>query len=232
LFLLQAAMTLSPTAASTGGSVTATATGLATADTTGAPLSYSIVWNAGLTANGITTGVVVGTLVPLSNGAATASFTVPPNASPGSYTINIVQSGSLGTAPGSTNGEQTGTYLLVAPPSLSVGGGGTGVGQGTLTASGSATEASVSGTPTISQSFTNTQTSGSLSVYMWVNVMNAQGQTVGVFLGSATIAAGTSGTIGAALFNLPSGTYTAQVFCTTTSGVVVSTTSTTSSFSV
>jgi hypothetical protein len=67
---------------------------------------------------------------------------------------------------------------------------------------------------------------------MWVSVQNAAGQTVGVFLGSATIAAGGSSTIAAALFNLPSGSYTATTFVTTTSGIVVSSTSSTSSFSL
>jgi len=89
----------------------------------------------------------------------------------------------------------------------------------------------VSGFPTVQQTFTNTA-SGTLSVFMWASVLNAAGQTVAVNFGSATMSAGQTVTIGTPFLNLPSGTYTASVFVTTTTGIVISGTSSTASFTV
>jgi len=67
-----------------------------------------------------------------------------------------------------------------------------------------------------------------LSVFMWADVENSQGQTVGVYLGSATIGAAQNSTIDTALFNLSPGgygnpgNYAVTVFATTSSGVVLS----------
>ncbi|MDV3244770.1 MAG: hypothetical protein LYZ66_06325, partial [Nitrososphaerales archaeon] len=123
--------------------------------------------------------------------------------------------------------------VLAQPPTLTVGAPSTSfLTTGTFVATGSATEAVVNGLPTVSQSFTNTYT-GSLSVIMWVSVLNSAGQTALVQIGGpATVAAGATATMQAALFNLPSGSYTATIFLTTSSGTVVSTTSTASSFTV
>jgi len=207
-FVLQAAASLSPTSTTPGSSVTVTGSGLDAGQTYNVVLrlgASNLVVVAGMTANGV--------------GAATASFTVPASTAPGSYQILLTRTSD-------------GKRALVSPPTLTVSASATGgLTAQTLTSSGAPAEAAVNGQATVSQTFTNTASS-SLSVYMWVSVQNAAGQTVGVFLGSATVTAGGSSTIAAALFNLPSGTYTATTFVTTTSGIVVSSTSSTSSFSL
>jgi hypothetical protein len=64
-----------------------------------------------------------------------------------------------------------------------------------------------------------------LSVFVWMAARNSQGQTVGLFLGSATIGSGGSVAVFVPAFNLPAGTYTASVFATTTGYIAVSATS-------
>jgi len=214
-FILQSSLALSATTATPGQTLSLTARALASGQ------SYSVIFNYAVTSSGGSyTGITVGSLVGGTDGSATGQITVPASASSGSYPIQLIRTGTTGV-PAS----------LSVPPTLTVSSSPSGIGTTTLTPSGTASESVVSGTPTVSQSFTNTA-SGPLSVYMWVSVSNSAGQTVGVFLGSSTIAAGATSQIGAALFNLPSGTYTATVFCTTPAGVVISTTSTTTSFSV
>ncbi len=215
-FILQASLKLSASTATAGQTVSVTASGLANT------IAYSVVFNYMVGTSGTSfSGTTVGSLVGGTDGTASGAFTVPSTAAAGTYAIQLVRTG----------GTTTSFAALALAPTLTVSSSATGLTTTTLTPSGSASEATVSGTPTVSQTFTNTAT-GSVSVYMWVSVKNSAGQTVGVFLGSATMASGATATIGAALFNLPSGSYTASVFVTTTSGVVVSTTSTTSSFSV
>jgi len=215
-FFLEAALGFASSSASAGGSVSYTATGLC------ASTGYNIIFNYALSSLGTTyTGTTVGSFVSNSNGGATGTFTVPPSAAQGAYEVQLTRVGG----PTSILG------VLSAAPSLSVGPTSvSGVGTSTFTATGTPSESTVNGQPTLSGTWTNAYT-GSLGVYMWVDVMNAAGQTVGVYLGSATAASGSSVTIAAALFNLPSGTYTATVFLTTTSGTVVSKTST-ASFSI
>jgi len=214
-FILQSNLKLSANTATPGQTLTLTASALANGQ------AYSVIFDYAVTSSGNSfNGVTVGSLVGGTDGTATGQFTVPSGAASGSHTIQLIRTGTTGIP----------ASLSVAP-TLTVNSSPTGIGTSTLTASGGATEAAVNGQATVSQTFTNTA-SGPLSVYMWVSVTNSAGQTVGVFLGSATIAAGATTPIGAALFNLPSGTYTATVFVTTTSGIVVSSTSTTSSFSV
>jgi len=214
-FILQSSMKLSATSAAAGQTLSVTASALAFGS------SYAVIFNYQVNPFGTAfTGTTIGSLVGGADGSASGQVTVPSNAAAGTYVVQLARISPTTSALGVLANQLT---LTIGAPS--------GVGTSTLTASGSATEASVSGQATVSQSFTNTA-STSLSIYMWVSVKNSAGQTVGVFLGSATIAAGATTSIGAALFNLPSGTYTATVVCTTTSGIVVSSTSTTSSFSV
>ncbi|MDV3244077.1 MAG: hypothetical protein LYZ66_02730 [Nitrososphaerales archaeon] len=62
--------------------------------------------------------------------------------------------------------------------------------------------------------------------------MNSEGQTAGVFLGSASMGPGQNATINVPLLNLPGGydSYAAQVFATTASGIVLSDTATSAPF--
>ena len=71
----------------------------------------------------------------------------------------------------------------------------------------------------------------SLSIIVWVDLTNAGSQTIGILATQATIAAGQSLTVDNPIFGLTPGTYTALIFVTTVSGVVVSA-SVTISFSV
>lgn len=216
LFLLQAGMSLSPTAGAAGSSATASASGLSVSN------NYNIVWDAALTSQGITSGIVVGTIVPLSDGTGSATFTIPANAASGVHSVSLVIGGLLGT---------TGAvFQLITAPTFNVGGVTGAVGTSTLTPSGTPAKSTTGPTPAITASFTNTL-STSLTVYMWVSVTNSAGQSVGVLAGGATIGAGQTVSIPAPI-NLPSGSYTGTVFCTTSSGVVISTTSASFSFSV
>jgi len=209
IWVLQASATLSSSSTTPGTSLTISATGLDASST------YNVVMNK----------VTVAALLSNSAGSGSATFTVPSTIAPGSYPVYLTAATNEVTG-------FAGKRVLVSPPSLTVSASATGgLTAQTLSSSGAPTEAAVNGQATVSQTFTNTASS-QLSVYMWVSVQNAAGQTVGVFLGSATIAAGGSATIAAALFNLPSGSYTATAFVTTTSGIVVSSTSSTSSFSL
>lgn len=231
-FIYHTTLALSSTAGPAGSTITVTANGLKSDGTV-----YNVIFNcipgmfvpstcSGAGSGSAPANLVVGALVANSLGYASGPITIPAGAAAGSYEIGVtVSSNGAGAHP-----TTIGTQVLAIPPIFTIGAP-SGVGTTTLTPSGSAAESLVNGQATVAQTFTNTA-SGPLSVYMWVSVMNTAGQTVGVFLGSATIGAGSSASIGAALFNLPSGTYTAQVFVTTTSGIVVSTTSTTSTFSV
>lgn len=217
-FILQSTMTLSNSSAAAGSTLSVSAGGLIFNQ------PYVVVFNYGVNTQGTAyTGTVVGALLGGSDGTASGQFTVPAATSAGAYTVELVQSPCV-AFPACVALTSPPTLTVTAPPT-------TGLTTKTFSPVGSATESVVSGQPTVSQGFTNTG-STTLSVYMWASVQNAAGQTVGVYLGSATVASGATTTIGAALFNLPSGTYTATVFLTTTSGIVVSTTSTTSSFSV
>jgi hypothetical protein len=88
------------------------------------------------------------------------------------------------------------------------------------------------GMPVVYQDFVSHSSCPHLPVYLWVAVQNSEGQTVGVFLGSATLSPNATAQIGAALFNLPSGRYTATAFLALYSNVVVSVTSTSRPFTI
>jgi len=161
---------------------------------------------------------VVASFAASSLGSGTAAIPVSSSMAPGSYTVELRDSNNY--------------YSLVSPPTLTVSSSAVTLGTSTLTPSGSPAESVVNGQPVITGTFTNTAGT-SLSVWMWVNILTSTGASSGyVYIGSATMASGQSVPIGATLLNLPHGTYTAQVFVTTTSGIAVSTTSTTASFTV
>ena len=62
----------------------------------------------------------------------------------------------------------------------------------------------------------------SLQVIVWMDLMNAGGQTVGIGITMVTLQAGQSLTVDNPIVaGLPHGTYTAMIIATTVSGVVV-----------
>ena len=62
----------------------------------------------------------------------------------------------------------------------------------------------------------------SLSIVVWMDITNAGSQTIGISTAQATMASGQSRTFDIEIFGLSHGTYTALIFVTTVSGVVVS----------
>lgn len=106
------------------------------------------------------------------------------------------------------------------------------VSTSTVTATSTANESVIYGEPVITQGFVSHYNYSVLDVYLWVSAMDSRGQTVGVFIGSATMEPSVPIDVGAVLFNLPSDLYTATVFLTTTNGIVLSSTSTTTEFRV
>ena len=58
--------------------------------------------------------------------------------------------------------------------------------------------------------------------FVWVVVKNSAGQTAGVFVGSITVNQATTISVFVPTFNLPSGSYVANIFATTTSFVAIS----------
>lgn len=69
--------------------------------------------------------------------------------------------------------------------------------------------------------YTNTY-SQALSTFVWVVAKNTAGQTLGIFVGSATMDSAAAVTVFVPTFNLPAGSYAATIFATTTSGVAIS----------
>ena len=206
-FILQATASLSSSTAAPGGSVTLSATGLAASST------YNVVLKSSSGAK-----FTVAAFVTSALGAGTTTVPIASSMAAGTYTVELLNSNSK--------------YALVSPPSLTVSSSAVTLGTSTLTATGSPAESVVNGQPVITGTFTNTAGT-TLSVWMWVNILTSTGASSGyVYIGSATMASGQTVPIGATLLNLPHGTYTAQVFVTTTSGIAVSTTSTTAAFTV
>ena len=216
-YLLQASLGLNATSEPAGHAFIATGSGLYPSS------SYNVVWNAGITAQGLTSGQVIGAFTTNSQGSGAATVTVPASAASGSYSVSLMRATD-------TLGISGKFFVIVSPPSISVGAVSGSLGTNTLTASGTPAKSTTGPTPAITASFTNTLSS-SLSVYMWVSVTNSAGQSVGVLAGGATIGAGQTVSIPAPI-NLPTGTYTGTVFCTTSTGVVISTTSSSFTFSV
>jgi len=211
-FELQANLNLNMSSAPIGHNVIASAHGLAS------NAAYNIVFNYQVTALGLGyTGQVVGAILSNSVGAGSATLTVP-NVASGSYTIELANIA-------------TGSISIASAPVLSVTtSGGNCSNQGT-------TCMSVTGTPGVQTlgaykgivaTYTDNSNAAQTGV-VYAVVHNASGQTV--YYTTATISpAGNGGTQVAdlILFGLPSGSYTATLFVTSTGGTAISGTTTVS----
>jgi len=211
-FELQANLNLNMTSAPIGHNVIATAHGLAT------NAAYNIIfaYQPGVFAG--YTGTVVGAILSNTVGAGSATFTVPSVAA-GSYTIELVNIAHSNIA-------------IATAPTLSVTtSGGNCSNQGT-------TCMSVTGTPTVQTigggtkgivaTYTDNSNTAQTAIVFAV-VHNAAGQTV--YYTTATISPAANGGSAVAqlvLFGLPSGSYTATLFATSTGGTAISGTTTVS----
>ncbi len=209
-WILQAQMTLSKSSGSAGDIVSVSATGLI------AVAAYNIVWN--YASGGTTstyTGSIVGAITTNGVGSASSSFTVPSNASPGTYTVGLVVIADGGA-------QTAGSKALVTPPTFHVGG--TGVGTSTLTP-GSPSQTTLAGNPAVSITYTNTLTASTTAIAYAV-VTNSQGQIVYYTTSSMTFAASGSQTAYLVIAGLPHGTYTVTVFAISSNNIGFSTSST------
>jgi hypothetical protein len=219
-FLLQASAALNMTSAPSGHNVVITAHGLV------ASTGYNILFAPYVTgAFGAIGGTIVGAILTNTNGAGTATFTVPSN--------YLTQSGSQGVATGTSYTIQLQTtgdtdVALAAPPTVSVGSVGgqcTSQGTGCMTLSGQVSIQTISGYKTAVTSWTN-NSNAPVTAIVYATARNAAGQTVLISTGTITASAGASATAYDVLFGLPSGTYTVNLFVTSTGGVAISTSST------
>jgi len=212
-FVYGAVATLSASSGAAGTSVTITANGLNQADG-----PYGIIFNCipnnnvPFTCTGIASGptpgnIAIGALIPNALGAASTTITIPTNAVSGTYVIQVA------TAAGAWSLANPVTYTVGAP---------SGVGVNTLTP-GSPSQTTLQGNPAISLSYTNTLSS-SITIVGYAVVTNALGQVVLYTTASATLTPGGSQTGYFVLAGLAAGSYTVSVYAISSTGVVVSTT--------
>jgi len=90
-----------------------------------------------------------------------------------------------------------------------------------------AAQASVGGSNGVQVVYTDTY-SQALPAFVWVVARNSVGQDVGVFVGSAATSSGARVTVFVPTSNLPTGSYNATIFATTTSFIAISQASTVS----
>jgi len=210
LFVLSGQASLNSTSEPAGHNAVLTATGL------GNQCTYDIIFNYAVNPQATAfTGQVVGAFVTSTVGAGSATFTIPSTAAAGSYTIQLARVGTalLG--------------ILNIPDTLTV-----------TTAAGACTSTTCfsAGTPTQTTSgifqvlqvpFTNSA-SGSVTGIVYAVVHNAAGQTVYYTTATITPAGGAQTTATLVLSGLPHGTYSVTYFVTSTAGVAISSTGTTS----
>jgi hypothetical protein len=219
-FELQASATLNMTSAPAGHNVILTAHGL------NANRGYNIVFAPTFSTTNSIAGTPVGAILSNSNGAGSATFTVPgtiqtPSGSQAvtagvAYEVELTEVGNSAAA-------------LAIPPSMTVGGT-----SGSCTNQGTAC-LSVNGTPTVQTlgsnkvlvaTFTNNSNAPQTAV-VYAVVRNAAGQTV--YYTTATISPTANGGQAQAqlvLFGLPAGTYSVSLFSTSTGGIAISGTTT------
>jgi len=213
-FVYGTTASLSMSSGAAGATVTITANGLNAID---AP--YSVIFNCippivgGFACTGVATGatpanIAVGALIPNAVGAASTTITIPPSATPGTYVIQLV-----GTP---------GTWDLAIPLTFTVGAP-SGIGVTTLTP-GSPSQATLNGQPDITLTYTNTLSTSSITIVGYAVATNALGQVVLYTTGSATLAPSGSQTLYFVLAGLPAGSYTVSIYAISSTGLVVSTT--------
>jgi hypothetical protein len=213
-YVYGATATLSASSGAAGSSLTLTANGLNAAD---AP--YDVVFNCipntivAYECTGVATGatpanIVVGALIPNAVGAASTTVTIPTAATAGTYVIQLVDS--------------TGHWDLAIPMTFTVGAP-SGIGVTTLTP-GTPSQATLNGQPDITLTYTNTLSTSSITIVGYAVATNALGQVVLYTTGSATLAPSGSQTLYFVLAGLPAGSYTVSIYAISSTGLVVSTT--------
>ena len=220
-FELQASAVLNMTTAPSGHNVLLTAHGL------NANKGYNIVFAPIFSTSNTIFGTPVGAILSNSNGAGSATFTVPASV----QTTTGSQAVVAGTAyQVELQAVGSSSAALSIPPNLTVGGT-----QGTCTNQGTTCMA-VSGTPSVQTvgaykaivaSYTNNSNAPQTAV-VYAVVHNAAGQTVLISTSTISPAAGASAQAQLILFGLPSGSYTATLFVTSTGGTAISGTTTVS----
>jgi hypothetical protein len=219
-FELQASATLNMTSAPAGHNVILTAHGL------NANKGYNIVFAPTFSTTNSIAGTPVGAILSNSNGAGSATFTVPstiqtPSGSQAvtagvAYEVELTEVGNSAAA-------------LAIPPSMTVGGtSGTCTNQGTacLSVNGTPSVQTLGGNKVLVATFTNNSNAPQTAV-VYAVVHNAAGQTV--YYTTATISPAASGGQQQAqlvLFGLPAGTYSVSLFSTSTGGIAISGTTT------
>jgi len=205
---------LNMTSAPAGHAVVLTAAGLCSQGT------YDVVLNYGTNPQAtLFTGTVVTAFSADAQGSGSATFTVPPGTAAGTYPINLVR-----LSPAAQN-----LGALSVLPTLTVAatvGSCTSLGTSCFTA-GTPSKTTIGSFTGISVGYTNAATGG-VSGIVYAVVHNAAGQTV--YYTTATINPAAGGTANAflVLAGLPAGTYSVSIFVTDTTGVAISTTTSTS----
>jgi hypothetical protein len=152
----------------------------------------------------------VGALIPNALGAASTTITIPTSATAGTYVIQIV-------------GSNTGHPWDLAVPLTFTVGAPSGIGVTTLTP-GTPSQATLNGQPDITLTYTNTLSTSSITIVGYAVVTNALGQVVLYTTASATLAPSGSQTLYFVLAGLPAGSYTVSIYAISSTGLVVSTT--------
>jgi len=212
-FDVQASLTLNMTSAPNGHLVVATSHGLA------ANTFYNVIFNPQATITGFISGSIVGGILANGNGAGSGTFNVP-NVAAGTYSVNLQTAAQAAK----------GVVSIAAQPSIGVTGtSGTCTNQGTscFTGSGTPTEQQLGANKAIVATFTNNSNAPQTAI-VYAVVHNALGQTVYYTTATVSPAAGASAQAQLVLFGLPSGSYTATIFVTSTGGTAISTSSTVS----
>jgi hypothetical protein len=222
-YVYGATASLSASSGAAGTSVTLTANGLnaplGTAGVTSSNAPYSVVFNCvpstlvADSCSGVGTGatpanIIVGALIPNGLGAASTTITIPTSATAGTYVIQLVGASE--------------TWDLAIPLTFTVGAP-SGIGVTTLTP-GSPSQSTLNGQPDITLTYTNTLSTSSITIVGYAVVSNALGQVVLYTTASATLAASGSQTLYFVLAGLPAGSYTVSIYAISSTGLVVSTT--------
>jgi len=225
-FVYGTVASLSASSGSAGSSVTITANGLnapvSLPDTVSSNSPYDVVFNcvpsailpntcAGLSSGATPANIIIGALIPNALGAASTTITIPPSATAGTYVIQLVST-------------VAGTWDLAIPVTFTVGAP-SGVGVTTLTP-GSPTQSTLNGQADVQLTYTNTLTSSSINAIGYAVVTNGLGQVVLYTTSETTLPASGSQTLYFVLAGLPAASYTVTVYAISSTGLVVSQTTT------
>jgi hypothetical protein len=219
-FLLEANANLNATSGPIGHNFIETAHGLASSH------GYNILFAPYSCGNsGNICGTVVGAILTNGQGAGSATFTIPTaiQTAAGSTPVN---SGSTYTVQLQATGT-TSTVALAVPPIFTVTS--TSITScattACMTATGSPSVITINQNKAVQTSFTNTS-NAPVTAIVYAVVHNAAGQTVAYSTATITANAGASATAYDVLFGLAPGTYSVNIFATSTGGTAISTTST------